>query len=154
VRNVRDEDDLQCLAFLAGELGILHPSPFYFSRECARGIVVPQSLILRDTLNALLLNHDLSWDHGVLRLYADLQIPEGEPAGLAGGVSWFGALTPAERGIFAQATIDLHRLGISVLCHRAEMLFRRGVVRLLGGVAGAEASERRLNTVRWQLSMA
>jgi hypothetical protein len=154
VRNVQDEDDLHCLTFLAGELGILRPSPFYFSRDSVGETLRPRSLILRDTLHGLLGSHDLRWENGVLRPRTELPAGDYEQESVARAVSWLGALTPADRAVFARVTMDLHRRGISVLAHQAEMLFRRGVARLIGGAAGAEASERRLSTVRRQLSLA
>jgi hypothetical protein len=154
VRNVQDEDDLHCLAFLAGELGILRPSPFYFSGDHSGDATTPRSLILRDTLHGLLASHDLRWENGVLRLRSEVPADEQATARLAHVVSWLGALTPGERAVFARVTMDLHRRGISVLAHQAEILFRRAVARLIGGAAGAEASERRLTTVRRQLSLA
>lgn len=154
VRNVQDENDLQCVAFLAVELGILRPSPFYFSYDPAEEVSTPCSLILRDTLHALLVSHHLGWDHGALRLRTDMPPTVHEVSGVASTASWLGALSPSERGIFARVTMDLHRRGIGVLSHRAEMLFRRAVARLLGAGAGEDAGERRLSTVRRQLSLA
>ena len=71
VKNLRDELDLQCLAFLAGELGMLQNTPFCFSLALSQDRAVPESLILRDTFDTMLRQHTLGWDCGQLRALVD-----------------------------------------------------------------------------------
>ena len=53
VHDVQDEEDLQCLVFLADECGFLRPDPFCFGISLSSGTRLPWSLILRDTLEQL-----------------------------------------------------------------------------------------------------
>src|SRR6185437_6365009 len=68
VSDLRDEEDLQCLAFLAGELGILRHTPFYFSRGSASRI--PHSVVLDDTLQVSISAGLIGRESGALRAYA------------------------------------------------------------------------------------
>jgi hypothetical protein len=149
IRDLSDEDDLQCLVFLAGELGILRPTPFYFSRGngCTQ---VPQSLVLHHTLDTCLEEGLIGWDNGCLRC---IQVePTGGPSAVHSGISWLAMLVPFERRALTQATLELHSTGIRLLSSQAEVPFRHAITRALGWVEGAEAAERRLNMVRYQLS--
>ena len=107
VRNLRDEDDVQRLVFLATEFGVLQPSPFYFSRRLVQELLTPMSLVLRDALGALLECDLLRWEGGRLCAYGDLWGPERAAPHM--DVTWLGALSATERGVLAQATLDLQR---------------------------------------------
>ncbi len=149
IRDLSDEDDLQCLVFLAGELGILRPTPFYFSRGngCTQ---VPQSLVLHHTLDTCLEAGLIGWDSGCLRCIATEAPADSSP--VRSGISWLAMLLPFERRALTQATLELHSTGIRLLSAQAEAPFRHAITRALGWVEGAEAAERRLNMVRYQLS--
>jgi hypothetical protein len=153
VRNLRDEDDVQCVAFLAGELGLLHPTPFYFSHAGGGRGQAPYSLILQGALRDLLTRHGLGWDAGGLRVHVAIPSARADSIVIGEALSWLGALSSAERKLLMQTTLDLRRGGVHLLARGAEILFRRTVARLLGAVEGAEDIERRLSAVRRQLSL-
>jgi hypothetical protein len=153
VRNIRDEHDIQCLAFLAGEFGLLRQTPFCFSRAVSRDRFAPESLILRDTFRIMLNRRLIAWENGSLRV-----LVEGNPASLDherlhGGISWLGALLPRERHVLTQATIDLHDSGSNLLSSAADLPFRKIVAQMLDGGQEAAVAERRLSMVRRQLSI-
>jgi hypothetical protein len=154
VRNLRDEHDVQCLTFLAGELGLLRHTPFCFSRKITRERPSPESLILRDTFSTMLDGGLIGWDGGSLHSLSDVNIEAHEQVTLHSGVSWLGSLSPHERTVLTQATVDLHASGANLLSSEADMPFRRIVARILGNAPGADASERRMCMVRRQLGIA
>jgi hypothetical protein len=154
VRNLRDERDVQCLTFLAGELGILPNSPFCFSRALGQETAVPESLILRDTMHALLERRWLDWEDGQLR---NSMAPAGAAAegpAMAEGISWLGALLPSERLVLTRVLVQLQAAGSSLLQAAAEEKFHLLTARLVGTGAAAEASRQRLSMVRRQLALA
>jgi hypothetical protein len=154
VRNLRDEHDVQCLTFLAGELGLLRQTPFCFSRRITRERQSPESLILRDTFNTMLDRRLIGWQDGALQALSDTYPDDSGPVKVHHAVSWLGSLSPLERKVLTHATIDLHQSGANLLSSSADMPFRRIVARILGNAAGADASERRLSMVRRQLGIA
>src|SRR5581483_9343699 len=76
VPNLRDAEDVQCLLFLADEFALLRPNPFYFSAPRVEGAAVPCSLVLRDTLGALLDRELIVCEEGNLRTYGGI-VPRG-----------------------------------------------------------------------------
>jgi hypothetical protein len=154
VRNIRDEHDVQCLAFLAGELGLLRHTPFCFSRAVSRDRFAPESLILRDTFRVMLNRRLIGWENGSLRALVEDNASSADHERLHDGISWLGALQPRERHVLTQATIDLHDSGSNLLSSSADLPFRKIVASMLDGGNEATAAERRLSMVRRQLSIA
>jgi hypothetical protein len=111
-------------------------------------------LILRDTFQTMLDRGLIGWDGDNLQALRETQPDDREPFKLLRGISWLGSLSPHERHVLTQATIDLHASGTNLLSSTADMPFRRIVSRILGNAAGADASERRLSMVRRQLGIA
>jgi hypothetical protein len=153
VRNIRDEHDVQCLAFLAGELGLLRQTPFCFSRAISRDSFAPESLILRDTYRMMLNRRLIGWENGHLRVLLESSPDTPEHEWLHEGISWLAALVPQERHVLTQATIDLHDSGSNLLSSAADLPFRKSVARILDGAEGAAVAERRLSMVRRQLGI-
>lgn len=151
VRNLRDEDDVQCLVFLADEFAILLPNPFYFSLHGAADTPLPWSLVLRDTLRALLAIGLIGWENGGLRTYGDLVGTTPASGTINSRISWLATLSPRERRVLAQIALDLRDSGISLLSRDAEARFQQATIQALGAEAG-DALVRRLSAVRWQLS--
>jgi len=152
VRNVRDEDDLQHLAFLATEFGILRQSPFCFSRFDEEEVDAPRSLVLRDSLHALMDHGLILWDGSSLRARGGMTaFVTGVPP-LHRSISWLGALSPLERRVMTRTALDLHGTGVSLLSRQAEVPFRRAVSAGLSGTENAEVAVGHLSAVRWQLS--
>lgn len=149
VPDLRDEDDLQCLAFLAGELGILRHTPFYFSR--GSDTRAPQSVVLSHTLRGCIEAGLVGWENGCLRAYASPET-QGAEAAMTAGVSWLTLLLPSERRVLTQATLSLHGMGIHALSPLADAPFRRAVARALDASDEADTVERRLRMVRFGLS--
>jgi len=149
VPDLRDEEDLQCLAFLAGELGILRHTPFYFSR--GTGPHLPHSVVLRDTLRVSISAGLVGRENGCLRAYATPEA-KGAEAQMTEGVSWLSMLVPAERRVLTQTVLNLHARGIHALSPSASVPFRHAVLGALGTAEGVDNVERRLRMVRLGLS--
>jgi hypothetical protein len=111
-------------------------------------------LVLRDTYRSMLCDRLIGWESGSLRALTEAPVAGREYPRLHDGISWLAALMPLERRILSQATIDLHNSGSNLLSPAADMPFRRVVARMLHGVEGAGAAERRLSMVRRQLGIA
>jgi hypothetical protein len=146
VRNLRDEEDVQCLLFLADEFALLQSNPFYFSAQGMDEAQRPCSLVLRDTLVRLLDCGLIRWDNGHLQAYISI-VPLVAPGMLRTTISWLAALSSIERSALAQAALTLRAQGISARAPAAEGFFRPALSQLLGTDA-AEALVRRLFTVR------
>jgi hypothetical protein len=148
VPDLRDEDDLQCLAFLAGELAVLRRTPFYFSRGADD--LLPQSVVLSHTMRGCMEAGLIGWENGCLRAYARLETAGAETT-MTAGVSWLAMLLPSERRVLTQVTLNLHGIGIHVLSPAADVPFRHAVARALRAADGADSIERRLRMVRFGL---
>jgi hypothetical protein len=133
VRNLRDECDVQCLAFLAGELDLLRKTPFCFSRRLSKDAPLPVSLVLRDTFDSMVSRKLLGWEGG--NLCALVEPSSATPLrDLVGdGISWLGALLPGERQALAKATVQLDGTGGTLLSSRADSPIQRVVARMMGG---------------------
>jgi hypothetical protein len=149
VSDLRDEEDLQCLAFLAGELGILRHTPFYFSR--GSGSRLPHSVVLDDTLRVSISAGLIGRESGGLRAYA---APEARAtdAQMTAGISWLSMLAPDERVVLTHAVLNLHAGGIHTLSSSASAPFKHAVLAALESADDAENVERRLRMVRLGLS--
>lgn len=103
VHDVQDEEDLQCLVFLADECGFLRQDPFCFGISLASGTRLPWSLILRDTLEQLRAA-GLVTDEGVLR-----PAPHYRPSGTAApdGLAQLASLSASERRTLAGGALPL-----------------------------------------------
>ena len=148
IPDLRDEDDLQCLAFLAGELGVLVHTPFYFSRGA--GGLMPQSVILGHTLHGCVESGLVGWENGCLRAYATPETKGSETA-MTAGVTWLAMLLPAERRVLTEVTLSLHARGIHTLSPAADIPFRQAVNQALASNEGTDTVERRLRMVRFGL---
>jgi len=148
IPDLRDDDDLQCLAFLAGELGVLPHTPFYFSRGA--GSFMPQSVVLDHTLRECLELGLVGWENGRLRAYATPEARGAETA-MTAGVSWLAMLLPSERRVLTEVTLNLHARGIHALSTAADLPFRQAVILALGSSEGADTVERRLRMARFGL---
>jgi hypothetical protein len=151
VSDLRDEEDLQCLVFLAGELGILRHTPFYFSR--GSGSRLPHSVILDDTLQVSIAAGLIGRESGGLRAYAAPET-KGTDAQMTAGISWLSMLAPHERLVLTHAVLNLHAGGIHVLSPSASLPFKHAVLQALESADDAENVERRLRMVRLGLSTA
>jgi len=149
VSDLRDEEDLQCLAFLAGELGILRHTPFYFSRGSASRI--PHSVVLDDTLQVSISAGLIGRESGALRAYAAPET-EGTDAQMTAGISWLSMLAPHERLVLTHAVLNLHAGGVHTLSSSASSAFKHAVMEALESADDAENVERRLRMVRLGLS--
>ena len=149
VPDLRDEEDLQCLAFLASELGILRRTPFYFSRGA--GSHLPHSVVLDDTLRVSISAGLVGRESGGLRAYAAPEA-KGAEAQMTAGVSWLSMLAPYERLVLTQAVLNLHACGIHALSSSASGPFRHAVLQALDSADDADKVERRLRMVRLGLS--
>jgi hypothetical protein len=149
VSDLRDKEDLQCLAFLAGELGILRHTPFYFSRGA--GSHIPHSVILDDTLQLSISAGLIGRESGGLRAYAAPETKSTE-AQMTAGISWLSMLSPHERLVLTHAVLNLHAGGIHALSSAASGPFRHAVLQALERADDAENVERRLRMVRLGLS--
>jgi hypothetical protein len=149
VSDLRDEEDLQCLAFLAGELGILRHTPFYFSR--GSGSRLPHSVVLDDTLQVSISAGLIGRESDGLRAYA---APEtrATDAQMTTGISWLSMLAPHERLVLTHAVLNLHAGGIHALSSSASGPFKHAVLEALQSADDAENVERRLRMVRLGLS--
>lgn len=148
IPDLRDEDDLQCLSFLAGELGVLPHTPFYFSRGA--GSSMPQSVVLGHTLRGCVELGLVGWENGILRAYATPET-KGVEAAMTTGVTWLAMLLPSERRVLTEVTLSLHAMGIHALSPAADEPFRQAINRTLGSSEGADTVERRLRMVRFGL---
>jgi hypothetical protein len=103
VQDVQDEEDLQCLVFLADECGFLRPDPFCFGISLSSGARLPWSLILRDTLEQLRVA-GLVIDEGCLR-----PAPHYRPSGTIApdGLAWLASLPASERRTLAGGALPL-----------------------------------------------
>jgi hypothetical protein len=153
VPDMRDEEDVQHLAFLAGEFGVLRPSPFYFSRHDAQNLPAPCSLVLRHALASLIASGAIRRDAGGLHPCLDRVDRSRHSSALHSGIAWLSSLSSLERRALARTALHLHGNGVNLLSQRAEIPFRRALSGELGAVEGAEAAERRLSAVRRQLSI-
>ncbi len=149
VSDLRDEEDLQCLAFLAGELGILRHTPFYFSR--GSGSRLPHSVILDDTLQISISAGLIGRESGGLRAYA-MPDTKATDAQMTSGISWLSMLAPHERLVLTHAVLNLHAGGIHALSSSASGPFKHAVLEALESADDAENVERRLRMVRLGLS--
>jgi hypothetical protein len=154
VRNLRDESDVQCLAFLAGELGLLRETPFCFSLLPSCDGLVPESLVLRDTFHTMISHKILGWDGGNLLVLIDPSSFMDDHGVLSDGVSWLGALLPSERQMLTQVTVQLRATGGNLLSAGPNLPFQRIVSRIVRERRAAEATERNLLTVCQQLGVA
>jgi hypothetical protein len=153
VRNLRDEIDLQCLAFLAGELGILQNTPFCFSLALSPDSAVPESLVLRDTFETMVRQHVLGWDGGQLRALIDADALPNEQPFVRERISWLATLQPNERQALTRVVMQSHSVGTSTVRPATEGLLR-GILSRLTGDDVPEAVARRLSTVCRQLAQA
>lgn len=134
VRNLRDEDDVQCLLFLAGEFALIRPNPFYFSLHTADDATQPCSLILRDTLRVLLDGNYVHWDRSGL-LVAQDSLPVALHTGIdRGRLALLAALSPRERRMLAQAALELRDSGVDVRAQMADASFAQRLAQADGDV--------------------
>jgi hypothetical protein len=153
VMNLRDETDLQCLAFLAGELGILQNTPFCFSVALSQDSAVPESLVLRDTFETMLRQRMLGWDGGQLRALVDVDATSNEPSFMRERVSWLATLQPNERQALTRVIMQSHSSGASAARPATDGLLR-GILSRVTGDDLREAVARRLTTACGQLVQA
>ncbi len=153
VRNLRDELDLQCLAFLAGELGILRNTPFCFSLALSQDSAVPESLVLRDTFDTMLRQHTLGWDAGQLRALVEAEVAADESSFIHERLSWLASLQPNERQALTRVVMQSPSSGTSVARPAVDGLLRSILARVAGDEV-PEAIARRLSTVCGQLAQA
>ena len=123
VGNLHDNDDVQCMVFLAGEFGILHSSPFYFSRRLMEEKLAPWSLVLRDALRTLLDWKLVGWENGWLRSSPTNGMVDQSVHVSPDGVAWLSALSPGERAALAQSLLDTSRSGGSASAARVKASF-------------------------------
>ncbi len=146
VKNLRDESDLQCLAFLAGELGLLQNTPFCFSLALTQECAAPESLILRDTFDTMLRQRTLGWDGGQLRVLVDVETASDAPSFVRDRLTSLSTLQPNERQALARVIIQSHVSGSNEARPAAERLLR-GILSRLKGEGVPEAVAGRLVTV-------
>jgi hypothetical protein len=127
VPNLRDEEDLQCLLFLADEFALLRPNPFYFSVQHAGEMALPCSLVLSDTLSTLLDRGLIVCEGGNLHAYGDI-VPR-DP--LHSALAWLAALSPIERYALAQAALALRTQGVCAQARSAREAFRQALCQTL-----------------------
>ena len=137
VKNLCDEGDLQCLAFLAGELGLLQNTPFCFSLAQSQDSAVPESLILRDTFATMLRQHMLGWDCGKLCALVDAETEPDDRRLLFERLAWLAALQPHERQALTQVVVQSRAAGGAAARPVAEGLLQR----ILSGANGQDAPE-------------
>lgn len=139
VPNLRDEEDVQHVLFLADEFALLRPNPFYFSAQHAGDRMLPCSLVLRDTLHTLLNRGLIVREEDRLCAYSESR------SGTApqGALAWLAVLSPGERAALAQATLMLRMQGLYAQARSAGDAFRKALGQTLGGDA-VEALMRRL----------
>jgi hypothetical protein len=147
-QTLRDDEDVQCLLFLAGEFGAFDANPFYFSAQRTGERVLPCSLVLRDTLRSLLDGGYLVLRDGALRVQ---RVPQQTllPGRRSTLIGWLSARTPAERRALAEAVLELRSLGTPMRARAAVVPFRQTLNRVLGAEA-AEVLEHRLDILRLQ----
>jgi hypothetical protein len=146
VKNLRDELDLQCLTFLAGELGMLQNTPFCFSLALSQDSAAPESLILRDTFDTMLRRHMLGWEGGQLRTLVDAEIAPDDRSFIRERLTWLATLQPHERLALTRVVIQSRVSGSTVARPAAEGLLR-GLLSRIKGEDVPEAVARRLGTV-------
>jgi hypothetical protein len=151
VHNLCDEADVQCVMFLATELGMIRPAPFYFSRSGSHGAPAPKSLVLEDALQELIESAVLIWDNGCLRCTADLSsiAPEldlhfrKEAARLE-------QLSALERKALARATLEGYGTGQDVLALRTGLPFQSVLARAFGDPDGSTLLRRLISREQYQ----
>jgi hypothetical protein len=112
VHNLCDEDDVQCVMFLATEFGMIRPAPFYFSRNGAHEAPGPVSLVLRDTLRELLDSAFLLWENGCLTCAGGVSavVPERE-CSFREDLAWIEGLSSQERKALACTALSRQNAG-------------------------------------------
>jgi hypothetical protein len=120
VQNLCDEADVQCVMFLASELGMIRPAPFYFSRSGVHGAPAPVSLVLRDTLQKLLDGAILAWENGALRCSVDLGNTVPDLDFLRTDAASLERLSVQERKALASTALNRHRTGQDQVASRIE----------------------------------
>jgi hypothetical protein len=155
VHNLRDEIDVQCVMFLATELSMIRPAPFYFSRSGAQGAPAPVSLVLQDTLQELLDTTVLAWDNCSLRCTQDLSsIAPDLDLHFHKEAVWFGQLSAPERKALACASLGRHGTSQDVVALRAEMPFQTVIARACGDPDTFTLLKRLISREQYQLHSA
>jgi hypothetical protein len=138
--------------FLATELGMIRPAPFYFSRSGSHGAPAPVSLVLQDALQELLDSGVLTWDAGCLRCMEDLSsiAPELDLHFHKEAV-WLEQLSAPERKALACATLDRQGVDQDVVAVRAAAPFQTVLARASGDPDGSVLLKRLISREHYQL---